>query len=1112
MSGSPKRSVQEVKDAIVASLDIARFYEDFLSGRSRLVQETADGWSNRALCPIHGDQKTPNFFVNLRDGHFKCHACGKGGSIFDFYIDMHHLDRNNVQHFADALLAVARIANFDIDAFKKTGQQSVAAGGLSSRKSQTANEPEDFLNPPNKADEHDRTNEPIDPKVIEAFQKALLPEHIKYLNEQRGLTKRTIEGESLGWNNGPGSDVRDKDTDEWFKGRYTIPVPDREKKFRNIRQYSPRAKPDFKMTNYVVDKKKATEKKYGKPARLLGLHKLLRGGVENVVICEGEFDYLLLNQMFEDGGYNTWVAVTGTHGANTFNQEWIVPMFGKNVYFLLDCDEAGKLAAAEHVNKYFVRAMNARKFTSLRIATLPLEGTKESKDITDYFMKSQLTLDGLVRILLETPEVILGGIENDEASLEPLEVSDFVSAIKDRRYIDQRITVPLTISGVSTRIYHAIHKYNIKCEEEDCCSANRGERIIPYGHSLFIEACNRPEFEIIKSIACMACEKRASPTIKVTKKVVMEEYFAHQVVVRWRATENEEGKFENTQELVQASIYVLQPTERIDIEPQNYKATGWIRTHPRTCMATFFVETLVPLEEDWKKFDIRNRENQELIQYLRKEFTVRQLLDEITHGVTKIYEADEILYAVLLTYLCPLQFAFNGSTLRGWINTAIIGDSGTGKSATYVRFSDWIELGDLFSALSGSRTGLLYAIKQKAGEWQVSIGRYVQAHRKIIAVDETQEMAAEEIKRMAVAMETGYLKVDRVASGGYNTRTRTVFLMNPKLRDGKAATISDFANGCEALRMCFDPMFIRRLDLAIFTTGKDKYEFYNQRVKLSTRKSNESQGVQAMRLTPKMMKVLIYWAWTRKLSQIQWQDDAVDHCLKRATELSRIFGDADQIPLVNPQDFRENLARLSTAFAVLDRSFTDDLESVVIKPSHVEAMARLVEIVYTSPACNLKQQSQQARSKNSLDDFDRIKKSFEEVIDQMTASRNPYYRNCNPFLQLVLIVHQVGTVRQNDLADQIGVTRQWAQRRLAILQSLNLLEVTRFGYKATRKFNLFMRRWQEDSKIERMLANIQEQIGKHVLSQDDAPIEDEAPPTHSEAVGYRDDPFSQLRR
>jgi len=619
----------------------------------------------------------------------------------------------------------------------------------------------------------------------------------------------------------------------------------------------------------------------------------------------------------------------------------------------------------------------------------------------------------------------------------------------------------------------------------------------------------------------MACSKQKKPSIKVTKKVVMEEYFAHQVVIRWRAEENEEGKFQNTQELVQASIYVLQPTERIDIEPQNYKATGWIRTHPRTCMATFFVETLVPLEEDWKRFSLSNRENQELIQYIRKAFTVRQILDELTHGVTRIYEAEEILYAVLLTYLCPLQIAFNNSIMRGWINAAIIGDSGTGKSATYVRFSDWLELGDLFSALSGSRTGLLYAIKQKGGEWIVSIGRYVQANGKIIAVDETQEMESAEIKRMAVAMETGYLKVDRVASGGYNTRTRALFMMNPKDRVGKAATISDFPNGCEALRMCFDPMFIRRLDLAVFTTGKDKYEFYNQRSKLSTRKSNgdlpvnttenQDASTEEMKLSPKMMRALIYWAWSRKMSQIIWSDPATDRCLEQATMMAKMFGDADQIPLVNPQDFREKLARLAVSYAILDRNFTDDLESVIIEPRHVDAMVQLVQILYSSPACNLKQQSQQARQKNNLDDYEKIKKSFEEVIQQMQVSQNKYYRECNPFLQMILIVHQVGTVRQNDVADQIGVSRNWVQRRLAILQSFNLLEINRYGYKTTRKFNLFMREWRMNEQVERMLSQIQGQIGKYVLLQDDIPTEDE-PEDFAKSAGYHDDPFSAYKK
>src|SRR5690606_30974165 len=130
----------------------------------------------------------------------------------------------------------------------------------------------------------------------------------------------------------------------------------------------------------------------------------------------------------------------------------------------------------------------------------------------------------------------------------------------------------------------------------------------------------------------------------------------------------------------------------------------------------------------------------------------------------------------------------------------------------------------------------------------------------------------------------------QVASGGYNTFTRTIFLMNPK-NYGKAATINDFSYGCKALPQCFDPMFIRRLDLAVFTKSEHEYDFYN--------KTHEPPKRNRELLQARHLRNLIFWAWTRKPDDIIWEKEAVDECLKRSTEVSKVYGHSDDVPLVS---------------------------------------------------------------------------------------------------------------------------------------------------------------------------------------------------------------------
>lgn len=1051
--------IQRLKEEIVARLDLKGFYERYLNGQ--VLHKKSDGWSERVKCPIHGDQKTPNFFINFTNGNYKCHACGDSGSVFDFFIKMRGLSVEDKKNFTVALTELANLSNLNIEDWAKNTDLSTVKPDQKS-----------LLPKVNKADHKDASTPVISSHEVDVYCNALGSEHIKYLNK-RGLKLSTIQEFKIGWD----SEAKAKNHEgEWINGRYTIPVKNKEGKVMNIRLYSPDVPAEYKMLN---------TKERGKPVRLFMLHELFKNEHENVVICEGEWDCILLNQEFKLNKILGWIAVTGTHGANTFDADWVEYFYGKRVYFLFDCDEPGKTAAANHATKHFLMPLQAGLIQSLKIIDLPLEGSKEMKDVTDYFVKAEQNVEELLKIMLNSPELLPGGVNDDDATIESIKVDSFVDAIRNAQYVDKRITVPLMISGQSSRVYHAIRAYSVPdCpmmrstgeKSGGCCSLDAGERTIPYENNLYIAACMSTDGEIYKRLQGIACQLDQKCKVKIHKKVVMEEYFAHQVVERWRVQEGDDGHMHNAQELVNASIYFLQPEEGMQVGPQNYIATGWIKTHPKTSVATMFVEQMIPLEDDWKKFTLSKEENVKLMNELINNWSTEQIIEDIMNNITCIYNAEDILYTILLTYLSPLWMYFNGVLTRGWINSCIIGDSGTGKSASYMRISDWLELGDLFSVLSGTRTGLLYAIKQKNSEWHVSIGRYVQASGKIIAVDETQETTAEDIKRMAIAMDTGWLEINQVASGGYHTQTRTLFLMNPK----RGRTLSDYSYGCTALKECFDPMFIRRLDVAVFVAGNHSYDFYNKKSEMAMDDNGLYSVKNKSMISAKHFKTLIYWAWTRVPSQIIWTDAATEQCLKSATELSKTFGHVDEIPLINPQDFRNNLARLSAAYAVLARSFDESKEELIIKAEHVLKMEGLITMLYNSPSCKLGKRSIKAKSKNQLDDYQFVEREIDDMVKEERVN-NKSGVSTNTFCQLLSMLEDRPMMSKRDICDVLGKGFNWVTRKISRLQALNLLEIShRSTFKTTRRFNLFMHKWQEKPGVSEMLEEARQNLGKDV--------------------------------
>src|SRR3989344_7912435 len=70
-------------------------------GKSVKLKKT--GRNFKGLCPFH-NEKTPSFVVSADRQIFHCFGCGKGGTVFDFFMEYHHVD------FVEALSDLADLA------------------------------------------------------------------------------------------------------------------------------------------------------------------------------------------------------------------------------------------------------------------------------------------------------------------------------------------------------------------------------------------------------------------------------------------------------------------------------------------------------------------------------------------------------------------------------------------------------------------------------------------------------------------------------------------------------------------------------------------------------------------------------------------------------------------------------------------------------------------------------------------------------------------------------------------------------------------------------------------------------------------------------------------
>ena len=87
-----------------------QYFIDDLKNRAdivRIIQPYAElkkkGQNWMGCCPFH-QEKTPSFSVSPAKGFYKCFGCGKGGSVYNFLMEMEGLN------FPEAIKRVAEIS------------------------------------------------------------------------------------------------------------------------------------------------------------------------------------------------------------------------------------------------------------------------------------------------------------------------------------------------------------------------------------------------------------------------------------------------------------------------------------------------------------------------------------------------------------------------------------------------------------------------------------------------------------------------------------------------------------------------------------------------------------------------------------------------------------------------------------------------------------------------------------------------------------------------------------------------------------------------------------------------------------------------------------------
>jgi hypothetical protein len=352
----------------------------------------------------------------------------------------------------------------------------------------------------------------------------------------------------------------------------------------------------------------------------------------------------------------------------------------------------------------------------------------------------------------------------------------------------------------------------------------------------------------------------------------------------------------------------------------------------------------------------------------------------------------------------PLSFKFNEEYIRkGYLDVLVIGDPRTGKGYVTEGLARHYGIGQVVAGENCSLAGLVGGLQQVAGEWMVSWGVWPLNDRRLVIMDEM--MRPSDMAQTSRARSEGVCQLSKV---GHNqitmARTRLIWLSNPK--DGRP--LSYYSTGVEAIRELVPAHEdIARFDYALALSSNE----------IDPATIHSPHEVKKNSYTSELCRKLILWIWSRGTHQIRFTKRAVKMVITNAIKLGRRY--SSSIPLVQIENMRIKLAKVSAAIAGRLFSCSRGGNILVVRPVHVRAAAAFFRLLYDKPAMGYDVYSYNKRMATGLTDV----KGLNKFIDSL----GPYTGFFVEGLQ------QLDKIRSVDILHLVNGDREIADRYLGTL-------------------------------------------------------------------------------
>jgi hypothetical protein len=794
----------------------------------------------------------------------------------------------------------------------------------------------------------------VDEKVIRKFTRQLgdTPSAFVYIVKQRLVEKNAVSRFKIGWNG----------------TRITFPVYNEYGLCVNVRMYDPLAKKKNrpKVINYSErSEKNGEQRSFGSPAMLWPLEVLYqcKQHGKQLVICEGEFDCLLLNSLGIP-------AVTSTSGSSAWPQQYNKMFQDMDVVMCYDNDEPDRITktrAGEEGEKKIIENIGSLVF-SLRKLRIP---STEIKDVTGWARanRGMRTRAGWLREI-EKSEIIVENRKNAQKDLPPLQVP--LAQASEASWYNRPITVKAICIGKDLAPYMLPRKYNVSCSKPEPCDKCPVRLMGEKSLSCEIDPKDPKVLELVDKTSSqieqeLLNENGISP--ECGGKIEIEKAFNLEQLVLTPALDTGD-----THAYVTRSAYLVGHGL---VPNRTYNFTGVTVPHPSDQHATHLFVGKDAVQDEIETFKLDEKTNG----LLRKIFAVRpgrQLMDHLnqladwqSRHITKIKARPDLHLAIDLVYHSVPAMRFNNEEIpRAMLDVLIIGDTRCGKGYVAERLNKFYGFGEVASGENCTFAGLIGGLQQDNKRWMVTWGLIPMNHNRLVIIDEASSLTEKDIGHMSRVRSEGIAEINKIRREQVVANTRLVWLSNP--RSGHQLMGGKYNSGVESIKELMGANEdISRFDFAM-TVAKN--EVSPEIINAVNPKEDNSD---LEKYPHSAARKLVLWAWSRTKDQIVFTEQAIREVISLAIRLGNKYSSA--IPLVQAENIRIKIAKIAAAVAA--RVYSSDVkgEKLIIKSEHVKFVGDFLEMVYDKPSMGYDNFSKLAQVSAKIEDISAVDKVFKSL-------------------------------------------------------------------------------------------------------------------------------------